>query len=230
MHVLILSQGYPTQINPIRGIFFRDQAEALFKSGVKVGVIAIVPVSVKDLLGRNLFKLGTSSSSINGVVTIVSTYINMPKNPRYCVNMSVSKGLKYFDEYIEKYGKPDIIHVHRYESGLLAIKLKEKHKIPYVVTEHSTLFYRDAIPKIMEPIAKKVFYESSKNLAVSENFAVLLSKKYMISFDYLPNVVNTDNFSHQSLSKPYSNFVFFHAAQLSLKKNQKALQDLLLTV
>ncbi len=221
MHILFLTQGYPTSINPIRGIFFRDQAEILQKKGNKVGVIAILPVSIKDLIGINLFKLENSFRKINGVTTIIYSYINIPKFPKYCVNISVKKGLEKFEQYIKNNGIPDILHVQRYESGLLAIAIKEKYNVPFVVTEHSTLFYRNAIPTKMREIAKNVFESSNKNFAVSTEFVKLLSKEYNTPFTYLPNLVDTDQFTINDKFKNSEKFVFFNAAQLSHKKNHK---------
>ena len=37
---------------------------------------------------------------------------------------------------------PDIIHVHTFLAGEIALWIKDKYKIPFVVTEHSTGFAR----------------------------------------------------------------------------------------
>jgi len=38
MHILILPSFYPTDMDPVSGKFFQDQAQALSKSGLTVGV------------------------------------------------------------------------------------------------------------------------------------------------------------------------------------------------
>ena len=45
------------------------------------------------------------------------------------------------ESYFAAYGKPDLIHVHSVLWGGYAAKLiKDKHKIPYVITEHRGIF------------------------------------------------------------------------------------------
>ena len=57
MHVLIVSCGYPNEYQPLEGIFYRDQAEALAAAGLKVGVVSTVPVSLKDILKTRKIRL-----------------------------------------------------------------------------------------------------------------------------------------------------------------------------
>jgi glycogen synthase len=140
MHILILSTGYPTDYVPLDGIFFRDQAEALAAENEKVGVIAVNPISVKSILKHRKINLGLFSFSKNNVNTNLYKYINIPKYPTYCVKKSLGKGMKIFEKYVSENGKPDIIHVHCFESGPLANEIKQKYGIPYIITEHSTKF------------------------------------------------------------------------------------------
>ena len=40
MHILLLPSWYPLHDKDLNGCFFREQAQALARSGIKVGVIA----------------------------------------------------------------------------------------------------------------------------------------------------------------------------------------------
>lgn len=225
MHVLLITQSYPNSFNPVEAIFFEDQANALATCVNKVGVISIIPVSVKTIIKTKKIKLGFAKKTVNDVETWLYTYLNIPKRPKYCVNKSAKTGMRLFKQYIAKHGKPDIIHVHRYESGMLAIEIMEKYQIPYVVTEHSSFFLLNTIPKSMEPIAQKTFENAKKNIAVSEHFASVLSKKYNLDFQYIPNIVDTDKFALKPEIQNHEPFVFFNVASLTKNKNHKLMID-----
>lgn len=53
MHVLILPSWYPADEQDINGVFFREQAIALKKQGLTVGVISISLLSLRKM--RNIF-------------------------------------------------------------------------------------------------------------------------------------------------------------------------------
>ena len=45
-----------------------------------------------------------------------------------------------FDDYIKKYGKPDILHAHCAKwAGYVAMQLSKAYGVPYVITEHLPL-------------------------------------------------------------------------------------------
>jgi L-malate glycosyltransferase len=225
MHVLLITQSYPNSYNPVEAIFFQDQANALSSYVKKVGVISIIPISIKAVIKSRKINFGFSKNRIHNVETWLYTYLNIPKRPKYCVNKSTKKGLRLFEKYITENGKPDIIHIHRYESGILALKIMEKYQIPYVVTEHSSFFLLNTIPKSMELIANKTFKNAKKNIAVSEYFSNVLSNKYKIDFLYIPNIVDTNKFILKPEIKNQEPFVFFNVASLTKNKNHKLMID-----
>lgn len=222
MHILILSTGYPTDYVPLDGIFFRDQAEALAAENHQVGLIAVNPVSIKSVLKLKKWNFGHFNFRENGVETNIYKYINIPKYPTYCIKQSLRIGMKLFEKYIKTHGKPEIMHVHCFESGALANKIKQKYGIPYVITEHSTKFGNNTIPASMEPFAELAFTHSDANIAVSQEFSELLSKRYKQEFRYIPNIVNTTLFSIDKNKNPDA-FVFFNAAGLNDNKNHAML-------
>ncbi len=218
MHILILSTGYPTDYVPLDGIFYRDQAEALAAENNQVGFIAVTPISVKSILQAKSLKLGHLKFTEKQVVTSLYKYISIPKLPSFPIQMSRKKGMKMFDEYIKEHGKPDIIHVHCYESGLLAIDVKKKHAIPFVVTEHSSRFGKNQLSEKMINFARETFETSDLNMAVSQDFVKLLSSIFKQEFKYVPNIVDIEQFSINK-GKSISPFVFFNAAGLNENKN-----------
>jgi hypothetical protein len=46
MHVLVVPSWYPNTYNPIYGIYVKEQAEALAKNNMKIGVISIEEIKL----------------------------------------------------------------------------------------------------------------------------------------------------------------------------------------
>lgn len=223
MHVLIISNGYPTNYSPLDGIFYKDQAEALSSNGFKVGFIAINPVSIKSILQQKKINFGLSNFEEKGVNTYLYKYINIPKRPTYCVKKARLVGPKIFEQYLKKHGKPDIIHLHCFEPILFAMEIKEKYKVPFVITEHSSRFMNNTIPFSMEKYVKLAFSNSNQNISVSENFTKLLINKYGSSFIYVPNIIDTDFYRPEEDSTNKSEFSFLSAGILNDNKNHTLL-------
>ena len=221
LHILLLSTGYPTPYAPLDGIFYRDQAEALAALKVKTGLLAINPVSVLDILKKGPFQLGFDEFTLRNVHTVLLKYINIPKVPDYCIKHSLSEGIELFNKYVKNYGLPHLIHLHGFQAGLLAIKIKEIHNIPLVVTEHSSSFIKGTHSQWQNQVAEKVFLASDFNIAVSKTFADLLNKTFEIPFHYLPNIVDTDFFTPGTNSN--ESFIFLNVASLDYNKNHQLL-------
>jgi glycosyltransferase involved in cell wall biosynthesis len=223
MHILIISSGYPSQYEPLDGIFYKDQAEALTVSGHQVGIVSTIPVSVFSWLKLRKNYFGKKKSTVNGVYTLTHTYLNIPKMPTFCVKMAVKLGLPLFDEYINEKGKPTVIHLHCYEGGELAIAIQKKYGIPFYITEHSSRFLLNSIPKRMEAIAQTVFSAAKTRIAVSNFLKETLEKKYKLPFHFVPNSVDTEVFSADEQTVKNTVFTFLHVAGLNENKNQALL-------
>ena len=223
MHILLITSAYKSKFNPVNALFFRDQALALKNSGNQVGVICALPVSFKTIIKEHLFNFSKESYVDSGVDTIVSPFISIPRTPKRTSSKMFKIGKKIFLEYIEKYGLPDIIHLHTFLAGELALWVKKKYNIPYVVTEHSTNFARKNYSKRQLEFAEKVFSESKKNIAVSKEFCSLLEKQFSVNFKYIPNVVDTSFFSFNKKDFKKEKYTFLNVAHLDAKKNHKGL-------
>lgn len=213
-HVLILPSWYSNTLNPLSGIFFKEQAEALAKqNNIKVGCIAINESSPRYIFNPKRISLEYSHSNVNGVNTINILYPipNRFKRLRQAVRMQVFKVL--FKKYISTYGKPNIVHLHSFLYGHLAIWIKENFGINYIVTEHSTGFARKTYSKQDLAYAKNVFLNSSYNIAVSHQFATLLEQMFLQKFTYLPNSIDIDYF-YGAENKNKNDFMFINIAFL----------------
>lgn len=219
-HVLILPSWYPENAHGLNGSFFREQAQALRKSGLKVGVLAVKMHSLRALFNRQI-NIALTREDDEGIVTLRKGFFNwIPRVSAGSAWLFTQAGLAAFKEYIAINGKPDVIHVHsvRY-SGMLALAIHKQYQIPYCMTEHTTayamrLFNRNELMHI-EQVAQR----SSCNIAVSEPFRNLLSKQLPASrWRYIPNMLPVQ-FSNLKYEKSQgSNFVFCNVSILKKKK------------
>lgn len=197
MHILIIPSWYPQFSGDISGSFFREQAIALKKNGYSVGVIYPQIRSLKKIKSILKKPYGLTIENDEGVSTLrwyTANYFPIVKN--YNKNHSIKVNFKLFETYIEKYGKPDIIHVHSMlNAGFAAKLIYEKYNIPYVITEHSSAFARNLIEQdvidSLEPVVKK----AKACIAVSKDFSSYLEGKFTSSdWRYIPNMVNDSFF------------------------------------
>ncbi len=221
MHILIIPSWYPIVNNQLSGIFFKEQAEALAKQNLEIGCIAINESSLRYVFSQKEISFDFYEKKVNGVNTINILYpiVNRLNRLRSFVRKFVFKIL--FKGYIKKHGKPDLVHLHSFLYGSLAIWIKETYNINYVVTEHSTGFARELYNANELSYAKDVFSNSKYNICVSNEFKKLLEKIFDHEFYYIPNATDTNFFVPKVRKQKTFNFI--NIAFLDKKKNQSML-------
>lgn len=223
MHVLIIPSWYPATRQDMNGIFFRQQAQALQHSGLKVGVIAPIFRSVRGE-PASIFTGGYGIRSYveKGVPTYV--YKSMYFFPRTALdrNRWIKAGRKLFELYVRQHGKPDVIHAHcMNHAGILAHQIHAETQIPYVITEHSTTYARKLIRDWQWDAMHKAAEQCASRIAVSKDFKQLLEKEYRgLGWKYIPNILSANFEAPVDLSNKPSNadFTFCSVAHLQHKK------------
>lgn len=234
-HILILPSWYPSESSNIRGSFFREQALALSSSGYKVGVITTDLRSLKYWKTIVSDTHGIEYKNDMGINTLrFKTMFWFPRMPRLISQLSLAGGIAAFEQYLVKFGKPDIIHVHScLYMGMLAVYIKDKYKINFVLTEHSSGFFRGIYDKFQLETARKVMRESAENIAVSKEMAYFLKDNVYDekSWNVIPNIVNK-KFFNTIRTIDNDKFRYINVAFMNKNKNQinivKAFNDLLL--
>ncbi len=195
MHIVIIPAFFQTKDRPTLGSFFLDQAKALKKQGHEVTILYCDTYSVKCLPEWIKYDESTESQ-IKG--------IQIYRNKRFCPVKHGMEGYKNaFTEGVralwQKYmlnQKVDIIHAHcAVWAGYAAMKMSERTGIPYVVTEHATLFqlHKNDISTSNHAVIRQVFQQAARVICVSRAFAKLLSE-YREDIDVIGNVVECDKF------------------------------------
>lgn len=223
LHILIIPSWYPTINNNLSGIFFKEQAESLAKHNINIGCIAINELSARSIFKKNKIKFDYLDSSINNVNTMSVLYpmVNRFNATRKVIRIIVFKYM--FKQYIKKYGVPNLIHLHSFLYGDLAMWIKENYNINYIVTEHSSGFLRNLYNNKEINYAKNVFYKASYNIAVSQDFKKLLEIKFQTTFHYVPNTIDTNFFNFKNNVNASNSFSFINVAFLNKNKNQALL-------
>ena len=125
MHVLLLTSSYKSDFNQLSALFFRDQAMALKNNGCQVGVICPLPISFKSILQKKSIRFSDEFYNDYGINTYVRKFPSFPKMVSLRQALCFRLGKQLFKLYIEKNGIPDIIHVHTFWPGKLAIWIKK---------------------------------------------------------------------------------------------------------
>ena len=128
--------------------------------------------------------------------------------------------------YILENGKPAVVHVHvAMKAGLLAVWIKQKWKIPFVVSEHWTGYLNDADIRLQDQAAwfqqgaKQVFREASAVTVVSDFLGKSIQQYFpFIRYTVVPNVVNTSIFHFQHKADGVKQ-QFIHISNMTAQKN-----------
>lgn len=224
MHVLIIPSWYPETPEDIDGIFFRLQAQALQRSGLKIGVTAPVFRSMR----------GKPASVVNGGYGIrsyteenIPTYVYksmyfFPRLPYLDRHRWVGAGWKLFKRYVRDHGTPDIIHAHSMNhAGILAQQIHAKTGIPFVLTEHSSTYARKLIRNWQRPAMLRSAQQCSARIAVSKDFCRLLETEYGgLDWQYIPNSLSPAFIRPVDLANKPKNadFTFCSVAHLNYNK------------
>ena len=183
-------------------------------------MLCALPVSFKSIWRNKLFSFKEESYSDEGISTLISPFLSIPKTPNRARRIRLEKGKELFKKYIESNGKPDIIHVHSFLAGELALWIKNEYKIPYVITEHSSAFERKLLTDSDLKLALKVFENSHTNIAVSQSLSNAIKCYFKeLDFQIIPNIVDTD-FFNLIVKKQKDDFQFINIAHLNKNKNQ----------
>jgi glycosyltransferase involved in cell wall biosynthesis len=197
LNVLFLTSWYPNKNHPTLGNFIQRHAEAL-NPFVNLKVLHIC----SDNNQSNSFEV--ENKIIQDVDTTIVYYKKVSK---YSILNSIvklfryKKALKLGLKTINESFFPDLAHVHvSYPAGISAQWLLQKQNIPYVISEHWTLFLKDETYKsfnfLIRKSIEKTLNKASYILPVSESLSNKLQKiTTNKDFQIINNVVNTDIFT-----------------------------------
>ena len=225
MKVLWLASWYPNQINPYEGDFVQRHASA-------VAVYSHVTVVYLSQTGEtlNIHDSQFIEQEKDSVVEKIAffkfkkTGVKWLDKIRYNI-IYYKTYKKIITAYIKTNGRPDLVHVHvPMKAGMVAIWMKRHWRIPYIVSEHSSLYNRFSPGNfhqrnfIYRYNVKRVFNKAD---AVT-NVSAAVGNELKTLFDLpelkvIHNTVNTSLFNYQK--RTAHKFRFIHVSTLTHQKN-----------
>jgi glycosyltransferase involved in cell wall biosynthesis len=229
--VLWLASWYPNASEPFSGDFIKRQAEA---------------VSIYQPL--RIIYIGKYSPEPRYLKTEKSTSENSPQSLQEFILYYPSEGkssvisrCRSFYTYFRKHLKiikqlrkinelPDLVHVQvAMKAGLIALYLKWKYKIPYILTEHWSGYYtqaKDSLskkPLLTRNLTKLILKKAERFLPVSDALGNQINRHWVqIPYLKIPNTVNTSLFF--PAGDPSGNvFRFIHISSLLYPKNPEGI-------
>lgn len=226
MKILIVPSWYPTEENPILGIFFKEQAKALAKNGCNISVLYPEIRSIRYYQSK--WKKGITVKTEDGIRTYrYKCYNPFPARVPYSTAFSYYFGLKRLYKLMRMHEeKPDIIHAHScLWGGWAAAKIAQKENIPIVITEHSSKFLRNQFKDYEISEIKKTLAKTDIIISVGPTLKKSLEKFTNKNIHEIPNIVRFEDFQidENNNTKEKDEFIFFSLAILTPNKGMDVL-------
>jgi len=213
--ILILPSWYL----PDGGGFFKDHAEALHHGEFKVEVLVNRVLGLSSHTFSQILNSMSTTVNIEGPLKVIrSGYLRWPKMEKKNVIGWVNKYLRMFQEYVDTYGKPDIIIAHStIWAGYVASRIKQEFQIPYIVVEHRSRFARDieATQKMIRewyfPYIRSSLAHADRIITVSQAIdsqLISISPGIRNKISTIPNLIDTNFFVPPPVRRQKDPFIF----------------------
>jgi glycosyltransferase involved in cell wall biosynthesis len=225
MKVLWLTSWYPDEYEPTNGDFVQRHAKAVSQL-MDVDVIHVAQAG-KDFNHLNKIVLNDDGNLHEAIHYFMYKKTGISLLDKILYNKAYFNYYKkILDQYIQEKGKPDLIHVHvPIKAGFLALWLKKKYQLKYIVTEHWTIYAGNALDNyrnkgfVFKNFTKKIFKNASSFLPVSKNLGQLVCTKVLsVKYEVVYNTVDTKVFYYKPIATEKS-FTFIHVSTLKQQKN-----------
>ena len=228
MNVLVLASWYPNALDPFSGDFIKRQAEA-------VSVFQPLKIVYVGKLSKNLSINNKSNEDV--YPNLSESLFYYPGSESINFLTKSRSFFSYFKKHLQFIGQlhknrdlPDLIHVQvAWKAGLIAIYLKWKYGIPYVLSEHWSGYYPQAQDSLFKKsllerfLIRRILGNANLLITVSEALGKQIQQKWRrIPFQHIPNVVNT-RFFYPEKNKPRERFRFIHISTLKHPKNPEGI-------
>ncbi len=231
LKVLFLSSWFPNRVLPANGDFVERHALAVSE----ICETAVIYVFSDSSVKNGIFEITEKTN--NRLYEII---IYFKKNE--CKLKFWSKfinGLRYLRGYVigfrllgKRFGRPQIIHANIiYPISIIALLYSFLYRIPYIITEHWTLYLHENTKNLPGYFITKIAARKAYAITpVTENLAKALQKHgYKGNYIVIPNVVDVDVFCPAKQEKEIHNKLrFIHVS--SMKEEQKNITAIIKTL
>lgn len=206
MHILEI----PSFFTPYGGEFCLDQAKALKAAGHEVRILSNVQLGVTiGLKGYLSLPFRRYEHQRDGVTVCQTFQRGVPLAVRWNVRRWVHIVLSMYDDYVARYGQPDILHAHCAKwAGYAAMQISRKYHVPFVVTEHLSrlVLEKELGPAPSSawqvPLLQEVYHHADMVVPVSEELVQNISCYFGDSYRWqaISNTIDVDYFHYQARS------------------------------
>ena len=198
MHVLLLPSWFDTVDKPWRGTFFRDQARALARQGIRTGIAFVERRSLSRIRPSTFSHSHFQTVFDDGEVPIVRL------RGWSIAAQTIAGGLLWcaltrhvVRQYVKIHGVPDLIHGHAVLwGGYAAMQVAADLNRPYVITEHSSRILTGALAPARRSMAAAAYSGAAAVIAVSRALKESVDRiGYRTGAIVVPNTVDTDYFA-----------------------------------
>ena len=223
LKVLFITAWYPTEEQPVEGMFVREHAKAvrLYDDVVILHCAGLNP----NLKGLWQLEQETDESLTEGIPTYRVWYRRSPV-PKTSYLVYLRSVLQSFRRIAAQGFRPDIIHAHVYKAGLPAVLTGKFYRLPTVITEHYTVFPMRTLSKTEVTKARLAFTFADRVCTVSQFLSdAIQSYGIKAEFKVVPNVINTQLFylKEKRPNSPLKNIAYISM----LSQHRKGLDYLL---
>lgn len=214
LNILFISSWYPNKLAPLNGIFVKRHAAALAEM-CNMSAIFIrsgESFSIEETVEDGIYTLRGYYKNPAGKIPVIYPLLKLA---RY-----ISIWQKVLSVYINKKGKPDLIHANIiYPIGMVAMRLKRRWRVPYIISEHWT-GYMPEDGRYKGFLKKRISARAVARASAITTPSQLLSRTMQSlglknNYTTISNVVDTElfNISH-SFIKPAGSIRFIHISSL----------------
>ncbi len=225
--ILFIPSWYPSDTDPISGVFIKEQAHAL---ATENDVAVLIPGL--SSWRESLQQKQPSSVDRSGPVHVFREFARplIPHGPERIDYQTFARAAHSgFKKVLDEFGKPDVIHSHVVlPAGYSALKLAQRYSIPIVHTEHSSPFSMHLDTEVKRELVKKTLTEVNQVVAISPALAEQI-KKFVpeLQIKIIGELVSTEFFVPTPNGNSAHPLRFFVVARLA---EQKGLSYLLRAV
>ncbi|MBL7721726.1 MAG: glycosyltransferase, partial [Chitinophagaceae bacterium] len=224
--ILWLCSWYPNKIDPFNGDFIQRHAKAaaayndiyvIYVAADSTGKIEKKEKEIRenDGLTEHIVYFPTTNSFIGR--------IKAHYNYLFIFKQAIRR-------YIVENGKPDLVHVQvPMKAGLLAMWLKKRYKIPFILTEHYGIYNEQvggdsylSRSSVYKRVARRIFQQANGFISVSKFLAEGVNRMVCkINYMLVPNTVDTDFFFFQP--EKQTGYRFIHVSNMVPLKNAEGI-------
>ncbi len=228
--IVVLPSWYPNKLDQFGGDFIQRHVKAisLFRTQYIIYVVKDEQAKITTSIYTEVTEGDNYTEKIiyyhikkTGIKLIDKLFSQIKSNRIYHNELK---------EYVKLKGCPGLIHVHVvYKAGLAALWANNKWSIPFIITEHWTIFLKEAnykieqLPVIHQIAIRKILKNACAVTVVSDWLGKAMQNSFpTLNYRVIPNVVDHAIFFSENITE--SNILhFIHPSSMNYQKNTESI-------